>query len=174
MEKEYLKNCIDKDMSISQIATENNKSVSTISYWLKKFGLKTKNKSFKDGGSKIDYTNGKFCPKCNEIKSIDNFYDRRGKIGGAGYCKSCMNNQRKDLFREFKQICVDYKGGKCENCGYDKYIGALQFHHIDPTKKDFALSRTKTVIFDDKTKKELDKCILLCANCHSEVHGDIT
>ena len=49
----------------------------------------------------------------------------------------------------------------------------MQFHHIDPNKKDFALSRTKTVIFDDKTKKELDKCILLCANCHFEVHGDI-
>lgn len=61
-----------------------------------------------------------------------------------------------------------YKGGKCIVCGYNKSIRALQFHHLDPTQKDFGISGT-TKSFE-KLKPELDKCVLLCANCHGEVH----
>lgn len=58
-----------------------------------------------------------------------------------------------------------YKGGKCIVCGYNKSIRALQFHHLDPTQKDFGISGT-TKSFE-KLKPELDKCVLLC---HGEVH----
>ena len=50
----------------------------------------------------------------------------------------------------------------------NKSIRALQFHHLDPTQKDFGISGT-TKSFE-KLKPELDKCVLLCANCHGEVH----
>lgn len=64
-------------------------------------------------------------------------------------------------------------GGCCQICGYDKYVGALQFHHLDPNEKDFSLSKTgRTYVWDD-VKKELDKCICLCANCHAEVHAGL-
>ena len=66
--------------------------------------------------------------------------------------------------------CIEYKGGKCENCGYNKYEGALEFHHIDVSKKDFSISRAKLTSFSDDVKLELDKCRLLCANCHREEH----
>jgi 5-methylcytosine-specific restriction endonuclease McrA len=69
-------------------------------------------------------------------------------------------------------MCIEYKGGKCEKCGYDKYDGALEFHHLDPSKKDFAISKKKAR-YIDKLKPELDKCILLCSNCHRELHGGI-
>ena len=63
---------------------------------------------------------------------------------------------------------VEYKGGKCIKCGYDKNIAALDFHHRDPKKKKFRLGTD--AITDWKTrKKELDKCDLLCANCHREI-----
>jgi predicted HNH restriction endonuclease len=75
--------------------------------------------------------------------------------------------------RERKQEAINYKGGKCQLCGYDKYKGALEFHHIDPTKKDFALSAGRLTSLE-KLKPELDKCVLLCANCHREVHAFIT
>ena len=68
---------------------------------------------------------------------------------------------------------VNYKGGKCEICGYDKYLGALDFHHLDPAQKDFAISNSNIYKNLDKLKKELDKCILVCANCHREIHGGL-
>jgi len=68
---------------------------------------------------------------------------------------------------------VDYKGEKCQCCGYDKYIGALEFHHIDPNEKDFSLSHRGYCYSWDKVKKELDKCILVCSNCHREIHAGI-
>jgi hypothetical protein len=72
-----------------------------------------------------------------------------------------------------KQKAVDYKGGKCSCCGYNKCLAALEFHHIDPCKKEGETSKLKTgkwVVF----KKELDKCILLCSNCHRELHNDLS
>jgi predicted HNH restriction endonuclease len=71
-------------------------------------------------------------------------------------------------------MMVEYKGGSCVKCGYKKCIGALEFHHIDPSKKDFTLSHLKSSKFDDKIKNELDKCILVCANCHREIHEELT
>jgi predicted transcriptional regulator len=67
-----------------------------------------------------------------------------------------------------KQNFVKYKGGCCILCGYDKCIASMDFHHRDPKQKDFVISKHK---FSFKTaKKELDKCDLLCRNCHSELH----
>ena len=68
-----------------------------------------------------------------------------------------------------KELLVEYKGGKCEFCGYNKCIEALEFHHIDETTKEFAISgSTKSL---EKQKKEADKCYMLCANCHRELHS---
>ena len=71
-----------------------------------------------------------------------------------------------------KHKLVVYKGGKCERCGYDKCEAALQFHHIDPTEKDFSISHINLgKEFNlEKLYQEVDKCILLCANCHAEEH----
>jgi hypothetical protein len=67
---------------------------------------------------------------------------------------------------------IDLKGGKCEVCGYNKNLAALQFHHLDPTKKVMKLDmRTLGNTNMDKIMLELDKCVLLCANCHSEEHN---
>lgn len=70
--------------------------------------------------------------------------------------------------RNKKQRYVEYKGGKCELCGYSKSLAALEFHHRDPNQKDFRVSG-KNVSWE-KVKAELDKCQLLCANCHREEH----
>ena len=67
-----------------------------------------------------------------------------------------------------KQKLVDYKGGKCEKCEYNKCIQALEFHHLDPKEKDFTISG-KSWSFE-RLKKEVDKCILVCNRCHTEIH----
>ena len=69
-----------------------------------------------------------------------------------------------------KQRAVKYKGGKCQICGYDKCENALVFHHLDPKQKDFAIGQKYNLGWS-QLKKELDKCILLCANCHAEEHA---
>jgi hypothetical protein len=72
-----------------------------------------------------------------------------------------------------KQMAIEYKGGKCIFCGYDKYAGALDFHHIDESQKLFNLSVKGLTRSWERTKAELDKCVLVCANCHREIHGGI-
>ena len=72
-----------------------------------------------------------------------------------------------------KQKLVDYKGGKCICCDYNKYIGALEFHHIDPSKKDFAIGTGGKTRALEALKKEVDKCVLVCANCHREIHANL-
>ena len=67
-----------------------------------------------------------------------------------------------------KLKAVQYLGGSCSKCGYNKCLGSLQFHHTDPSKKDFSISG-KSISWD-KIKTELDKCILVCSNCHGELH----
>ena len=72
--------------------------------------------------------------------------------------------------RKLKDMAIKYKGGKCEKCGYNKCNGALDFHHLNPLEKDFSISSTGTTKSFERIKKELDKCILVCANCHREIH----
>lgn len=65
---------------------------------------------------------------------------------------------------------IGYKGGECQKCGYNKYYGALTFHHIDPSKKRYEWKQMK-MLPRRKIREELDKCILLCNNCHAETHA---
>ena len=77
----------------------------------------------------------------------------------------------RDSRQRLKAKLVEYKGGKCEICGYSKCIDALDFHHLNPEEKQFNLSSAKVSF--EKAKKEVDKCILVCANCHREIHYTI-
>ena len=69
-----------------------------------------------------------------------------------------------------KRKLIEYKGGKCEMCGYDKieYARAFSFHHLDSNQKDFGVSG-KSWSFE-RLKSETDKCQLLCVRCHAELH----
>jgi hypothetical protein len=88
------------------------------------------------------------------------------------YCKVCWNNIRKEKFVSNKSQAVEYLGGSCQICGYSKCHEALEFHHKDPTKKDFGISKYRGVDIE-RIKPELDKCVLLCANCHRETHAGL-
>ena len=111
----------------------------------------------------------KVCPHCKESKSLSEFYSRRGKEGNSVYCKQCTAIQTKARQQALKKKAVEYKGGKCQRCGYCKCQAALEFHHLDPLEKEFSLGSQKSSSFQS-VKDELDKCALLCSNCHREVH----
>ncbi len=65
-------------------------------------------------------------------------------------------------------------GGRCAICGYDRYLGALQFHHLDPNEKRIGLSRAGVTLAIDVLRVEAEKCVLLCSNCHAEVEAGLT
>lgn len=76
--------------------------------------------------------------------------------------------------RKIKIMALEYKGGECRICGYKKFPGALELHHINKAEKSFGIGDKGYTRSWEKVKAELDKCVLLCANCHREVDGGIT
>ncbi len=76
--------------------------------------------------------------------------------------------------RKIKVMSIEYKGGKCQICAYDKYQGALDLHHINPATKSFGIADKGYTRSWERVRAELDKCILVCANCHREVEAGIT
>ena len=89
---------------------------------------------------------------------------------GRYRCKKCYTYYNAEKRKRYKKELVEYKGGKCEICGYDKCISALEFHHKDSSKKDFGISESSFSRSLESLKEEADKCILVCANCHRELH----
>ncbi len=75
--------------------------------------------------------------------------------------------------REIRREALACKGGRCQACGYDRCVGPLEFHHLDSTRKDFGISSRGYTRSWDRIREELDKCLLLCANCHREVHAGL-
>lgn len=91
---------------------------------------------------------------------------------GSYRCKRCRTEAVVKRRKKVKSLLVEYKGAKCEICGYDKCQDALDFHHIDVNTKKFGLSSrglTRSLV---SMKIEVDKCSLVCANCHREIHSN--
>lgn len=85
-------------------------------------------------------------------------------------CQSEATQRRRD---KVKLMAIEYKGRKCCKCGYNKCVEALEFHHLDPTQKDFGIASKGYTRSWSKIKAELDKCILVCSNCHREIHSGL-
>lgn len=110
----------------------------------------------------------KTCVICKKEQKIDMFFVKKNRVEKT--CKECKRNYSKLSVYNIKKQAVEYKGGKCQSCGYNKYIGALQFHHINPQEKMANWDRLRNSAWD-RLKQEIDKCELLCANCHAEKHA---
>jgi len=120
-----------------------------------------------------DIPTSKRCPRCTEELPEEAFGRRKGSHRNGRlmpYCKRCTAQEGIERQRRLKQLCVTYKGGQCCRCGYSKSLAALDFHHRDPTQKDFSISRYGLTSWSAQLQSELDKCELLCANCHREAH----
>lgn len=125
------------------------------------------NRIFQDGKEYILHRR-KYCTSCSPI-------------GTRKFCgpkpslkpKTKRKNNSKAYRRKKKMKALEYLDGKCRICGYDKCISALSFHHLDPNNKQFNVSYYWEYSWDF-LKPELDKCIVLCCNCHAEVHEGIT
>lgn len=92
---------------------------------------------------------------------------------GRARCMKCRVEAVQRRRDRVKQLAVEYKGSRCIICGYDNYIGALEFHHLDPKQKEFGISTKGYTRGMETIKRELDKCILVCSNCHKEIHAGL-
>jgi len=107
----------------------------------------------------------KICTKCHVEKDNDEFYG-----GVKSWCKECFSTYCHERWKVRKLKAVELMGGKCCKCGYNRNLSALDFHHLDPCDKEYNWHQVckkswKTIL------KELSKCILVCKNCHSELHN---
>ena len=167
--------------SYDEIKKELNISKSTISYHCKRYGL-----DYIGPTKKLDELTikeiKKFC-ESNTIKeasekfkvsisSIKRYKRKKEKISLTDIEKKNKQVTRiSNWRRKIKLKALEYKGGKCEKCGYNRCVSSMDFHHLDPNEKDFGLSGS--IKSWEITKKELDKCILVCKNCHGEIHNKI-
>lgn len=123
---------------------------------------------------KQELSERKTCPTCKRILTQKHFYVSKRKNGNwrlSGYCRDCANSVNLIRRQKLKKQAVLYKGGKCEDCGYIGYEGVFDFHHLDPTQKDMDISHARSRNFDVVIQRELDKCVLLCSNCHRIRHA---
>lgn len=169
--KEDMENHINNNLSIRELSKLFSVGESKIKTMLKNYGLKTKNVKNKDN-IEITTTNLKVCAKCKIKKKLSYFYvSKKGKI--HSWCRECNNKESYSKQTSIKSKAVNYKGNMCNLCSYNKYNGALEFHHLNTNNKDFNISDLRTYSWE-KLKNELDKCVLLCANCHREIHAGVT
>jgi hypothetical protein len=109
-----------------------------------------------------------------EIRNCSKHGEVRYVKESSGYwrCTKCRNANVSNRRDKLKLMAIEYKGGECQKCGYNKCNRALAFHHLDPTQKDFGLAKSGLTRSWEKMKEELDKCILVCHNCHAEIHDE--
>lgn len=91
-------------------------------------------------------------------------YERKQK-GTKETCPSCMANRHR---WHLKAVMVEYKGGKCQLCNYNRNRRSLDFHHVDPSTKSMGFGANHNRSWQS-IREELDKCVCLCRNCHGEV-----
>ena len=113
------------------------------------------------------------CCVCKAEKGDSEFYPKV-KTGGAkkkylsSYCKPCEIKRINEMKRRLRATLISYGGGACKKCGYNRCVEALEFHHRDQNAKEVDVRLLRS--FNDTARQELDKCDLLCANCHAELH----
>lgn len=112
--------------------------------------------------------------KLNISKATVSYHSKKMGVNGK-FKMSELTRKQKEYekvknYRQRQKIkAVQYLGSKCKKCGYNKCVQALEFHHRNPKEKEFSFSKYSNHSWM-KIKKELDKCDLLCANCHREEH----
>lgn len=126
----------------------------------------------------------KTCSKCGESKELTEFFrdSRNNKEGRRAECKECTTKRTtitrklsKSKYNETvnernkrkKLEAIEYLGGKCADCGYVGHQSVYDFHHLDPNEKE---GNPSAMLRKTNWKEEIDKCVLLCANCHRLRH----
>jgi len=154
MDKATLERLVARRLTTRQIAEATGRSPSTVRYWLRRHGLKTVR------ARRDDELRGKYvtrvCHRHGEARFV---------LEGRGYyrCTRCRAQRVAERRRRVKAELVAEAGGRCAVCGYNRHIGALHFHHVDPNEKSFGVARAGVTLGIARLRAEARKCVLLCS-----------
>ena len=164
--REALVELVVEGRTVQQMAEQLGIGATTVRYWLRKYELKTA----RVRGSRVPSGERLVIRECRR-----HGYTAWVRTGTDGRfrCKRCRTSAVTERRRRVKRLLVAEAGGACVLCGYDRFPGALQFHHLDPAAKSFALSVQGVARSLEKARAEAAKCVLMCANCHAEVEGGV-
>lgn len=175
MNKEELENLLNEGKSTYEIAAMiGHKSNSTVRMLMKRYGLKSKAKAGQKTtrNSSVDVDGKLQCVRCRESFTADNFIKRKDRDNTYhSYCKACMNKDVSGRYVNLKSKLIKIMGDKCSRCDKSYSLSVYSFHHTEPEHKDFNLG-DKRYNSVESVMKELDKCILVCQNCHAEIHHE--
>ena len=164
-----LEGLVGEGLSTREIATRLGLSQSTIRHWLRKYGLRTHRARRENSRGTRGVHVDRQIMTCPRHGATEFWLEQRGIYR----CLRCRSEAVARRRRKLKTILVPEAGGRCILCGYDRYVGALQFHHRDDEAKEFELSARGVTRSLEAVRREAAKCVLLCANCHAEVEAGI-
>jgi hypothetical protein len=179
VDKRFLEDCLAEGMSLEKIGDLTGKHPSTVGHHLKRHGLRANGADRYSPRGELDrelltaavdegLTLAEMSAEFERSASTMFVLENRGSYR----CIKCRSENVAVWRRRAKHRLVREAGGRCRLCGYDRYLGALQFHHLDPEAKAFSLSARGCTRSFAELRAEAAKCILLCGNCHAEVeHG---
>jgi 5-methylcytosine-specific restriction endonuclease McrA len=142
-----------------------------VRHWLRRHGLRTQN------AQRLEVAqDAKDAGKLSAIMRCRRHGETEFGLEGRGYYrrKQCRMESVSRHRRKLKELLVMEAGGCCAVCGYDRYLGAPEFHHVDPAEKRMSISLNGVTLALDAVRAEAQKCVLLCSNCHAEVEGGVT
>jgi transposase len=165
-ERTTVQSLVEEGLTIQQMAERLGIGATTVRYWLRRYDLTTARAKPAAPGA----------GQAVVIRPCRRHGYTAWVLTGAGRryrCKRCRSEAVTARRRRVKRALVEEAGGRCVVCGYDRFPGALQFHHVDPATKSFALSVQGVARSLEKARAEAAKCVLICANCHAEVEGGL-
>lgn len=158
---------VAEGLTVQDMAERLGLGATSVRHWLRKYGLRTRRARFVSDSGVRERIAVREC----RTHGLTTFV--RTGSGGHYRCKRCRSEHVTRRRRRVKAALIAEAGGACVLCGYDRYPGALQFHHVDPMTKTFALSTRGVARSLEKAREEARKCVLVCANCHAEVEGGL-
>jgi 5-methylcytosine-specific restriction endonuclease McrA len=168
IDREALSALVAEDLPLAVMAARLGRGVTTLRYWLDRYGLRTPSQQARAlrAAGQLPSTFERICPQ----HGVQSFV-----LEGRGYycCPKCRSDRVQRRRRHIKALLVQEAGGKCQLCGYDRYVGALEFHHVDPAEKSFSLAEGGITRSLARAREETQKCVLLCSTCHAEVEGGV-
>ena len=166
-DRELLEALAAAGATLSEIAAAVDRSITTVRYWLERWETTRSPRR----GSRIPADPSTAPRTC--LMSCRHHGVTQFRLTGDGRyrCLSCRAERVSQWRRRVKRTLIEEAGGVCVACGYDACPAALQFHHVDPARKRFAISGQGVARNLAEARAEANKCILLCANCHAELEA---
>jgi excisionase family DNA binding protein len=169
IDRDTLAALVAEGLSTREIGERLGLSQSTVRHWLRKHSLRTYRARRENSRGVRGLHPDRKMMECARHGLTEFWLELRGTYR----CCRCRSEAVSRRRRRLKEVLVREAGGCCEICGYDRWIGALQFHHRDGEEKEFGLAERGLTRSLEVVRREATKCILLCANCHSEVEAGI-